>query len=168
MPEIVGFEETCPLIKNPFEENALVTGNPNSSKESIRTFGRCDLFYFSPFIGFTMDCLQSGVLRHISSPREHQKFFDGVDNLCATVNLRDIIYLPLVTSDSQIIGVLQFINKQYGTVTQDDINLLTHMGTTIANCLYIIMKGVRLSLTADRIVGSVQSVVKPIESKNLL
>lgn len=70
--------------------------------------------------------------------------------------------MPLKTSDSQLIGVLQLINKSSGHSSEADITLATLLGTVLANSLLMVMRANKLSGTMDHIITSVANATKEV------
>ena len=171
MPDILGFEET-PLMLKPYESQGakgdpLIALSPNNSKESLKNVKKADLFYFHPTSGFTVDCFETGKLKHVLGPRDYDKFAEGVDSLCPVVYLKEIIYVPLKTSDNHLIGVLQLINKSSGFSSEADITLATLLGTVLANSILMVMRANKLSGTMDHIISSVVNATKDVVASHL-
>lgn len=166
MPDILGYEEVCFLIK-PLHENSdsLVSVSPNSSKDSLKNSRRCETFFFSPHFGFTMDCLRNGKMQHILTPRDYENFADGVDCLAPTVYLKEILYVPLVPlGETTPLGVMQLVNKNVGNISTTDISLITTLAPAIGNWISLIIKGTKLSDTVDKVVDRVRRAAKDYET----
>lgn len=156
MPDIIGFEEVCFLLKGVDNAGAMVALSPNLTKESLAKDRKGDLFFYRPFSGFTLQCIESGELKHVSVPRGFDTFFDGIDNLCPLLFLKDIVYVPLRISSGEVVGAMQLINKQSGGITEDDINLAAILSQVIGNCLATANTAAKLSGTVDHVIESVQ------------
>lgn len=164
LPFILGFEEVCIMAKSMDQSSgSFISISPNMSKETLRGMKKADLFYLHPYSGFTMECLTSGLLRHVKNPRNHEMFKEGTDSLCPLVFLTDIVYLPLRTSAGEPMGVLQAVNKRFGQVSDDDIKLFTMLGPILANALQLVTTGVVLSLTMDQMAESAGNLAACVE-----
>jgi hypothetical protein len=162
MPDILGYEEVCFLIK-PLSEisDSLVSVSPNSSKDSLKNARRCETFFFSPHSGFTVDCFKTAKVHHVVSPRDYENYADGVDCLAPTVHLKEIIYVPLVPLGETVpLGVMQLINKSVGNISTTDISLITTLAPAIGNWISLIIKGTKLSDTVDKVVDRVRRATK--------
>lgn len=163
MPGFIGFEETCLMVK-PLEGDAFVAMNPNSSKESLKCMDSApDLFYFHPYSGISIDSFNQDKLQHYNSPRSYDKFNEAVDCLCPTILVKDVIYVPLKTSQGKTIGVVQLVNKIYGCITEADLTLAANMAPILANGIDLLMKTSKLSGTVDFVVASVQDTMRDYE-----
>lgn len=166
MPDILGYDEVCFLIKPLYENSdSLVSVSPNSSKDSLKNARRCETFFFSPHSGFTMDSFRTGRMQHVISPRDYENYVDGVDCLAPTIHLKEILYIPLLPlGESTPLGTMQLINKSVGNITTTDISLITTLAPAIANWISLIIKGTKLSDTVDKVVDRVRRAAKDYET----
>lgn len=165
LPSILGFDEVCFLIKsNPNSDN-LMALSPNASRETVASLKKMELFYFNPFKGFSYDCINNLTQTHVLFPRDNSNFCEGIDSLCPTVHLKNIIYVPLFTGDKQILGVMQLINKSQGMVTDSDLTLADMIGQIVGKGLEMMLTCVRMAYTHERVLDSIRMATKGYEAE---
>ena len=163
IPIILGFEEVGIMCKPNEGSESYVALSPNLSKEVLNEIRQLDLFYLNPLSGFTVECIRTGIIASVKSPRNYDKFMESSDCLCPLVFLKEIVLVPLKTTSGNTIGCLQLINKVYGKVSSIDIDLATKLAPIIANSLHMVITGVIMSLTMDQMAASAKELTNCVE-----
>lgn len=163
IPDIIGFEEIAIMCKPPDGSDSFTALSPNLSKQILTSQKHAELFFLYPLTGFSVECIRTNQIRHVRSPRNYDNFQESWDCLCPLVFLRDIVFIPLRTTNGQVVGCMQAVNKQFGEVSEDDVKLLTLLAPIMANSLNLILTGVIMSQTMDQIAISASNLTNCVE-----
>lgn len=139
--------EECGLLVWDKIENAFVSIISGASLDDLR---KCvekkrniDQNTFTQVIGLSGKVYKDGEIIIVDKPRQHDLFLNEIDNLSPLKFQERCIYIRLETSNNEILGVLQIINKKKDISDQRFEEIVKPVTEMISNILYVALSSYR-------------------------
>ena len=149
--------EDCAIILWDKAEKAFISLNPGNDLDELRRGANPDLVRFYTPIGICGKVYEDGKSRIIQNPRTDPYFEGEIDNLTPVKFIENGIYLRLQTSNGEILGVLQIINKKKDISDTKFAEIIDPISQIISNIIYAAMTSYRNTFTIETLQDEIQS-----------
>ena len=135
--------------------------------DELRKSQKVDLIKFHNAMGISGSVYKDGEPKILPKPRTYHLFLSEIDNLTPVKFLETGIYVRLETSNGEILGILQIINKQRDISIQKFTEIIGPVSQIISNVIYVALTSFRNQTIIENMQDEIRNVKENFEDMAL-